>query len=74
MLTSFFIRNKAGRGLHYVQGSLFWNDATTVEKLLGFTKFDSPLEAREFIAHNRIPGDLTIAQISYPIQRVQEDL
>jgi len=66
-LSTFFIQNSDGEGLHYIQGSLYWRKPDTVENVTNFTPFDTPDEAANFAIERRIPGKLFVGQIVYSL-------
>lgn len=73
MISSFYIRNAKGQGLHYIQGNLYWREPDTVENLVNFTSFDTAEEARQFAVQRNIPGPTTVGQINYQTQIVWGD-
>jgi len=73
MTSSFYIRNAKGQGLHYINGNLYWRYPYNVENIVNFTPFNTPNEARKFISERNIPGTLSVGQINYQIQIVQEN-
>lgn len=50
----FYIADIEGRGLHYVQGNLYWGIPCTFEAVTGFTLFNSAYAARQFAHKNEI--------------------
>jgi len=64
---SYYIANSHGEGLHYIQGSLFWNKPDTLGDMLSFTSFDTGEKAAEFAFNRNIPGPVNIRKITYTI-------
>jgi hypothetical protein len=54
--TIYYIEDENRKGLHYVQGSLYWNELNEVENILDLTRFPTIKDAYDFIRKNKIKG------------------
>jgi hypothetical protein len=50
----YYIKNKNGAGLHYIQGSLFWNYPKNISEVLEYTSFSTPRSTMKFILERGI--------------------
>jgi hypothetical protein len=52
----YYIEDENRKGLHYVQGHLYWRELDNVETILDLTMFHTIKDTYDFIKRNKIKG------------------
>jgi hypothetical protein len=66
----FCISDQEGFLLHYVQGTLFWNEPTNFDEVVDSTKFSSVVEAEEFIKERLYEFPIQFTVVEYKLLKV----
>jgi hypothetical protein len=66
-LIKYFIKDKYGRGLHYIQGSLYWRAPLTIEAIENFTSFHTMTDAFIFINSRNIKESCSLGKITIEV-------
>jgi hypothetical protein len=64
----FFILVRRKKGLHYIQGNLYWKGLDSVEDILNCTRFDTKKEAEEFITERLYGYGLKIKKVTLTLE------
>jgi len=72
MHEAYYICDRRGAGLHYIQGHLYWRLPDSVEAIENFTKFTDEREAAMFMLERKIPGGY-ISKLTFVAEGVYDE-